>query len=130
MQSVTKSDATAIAELEIELFPENSFNERTIAREIAAGGGLVVYEGELLVAYLLVRWDWEIMDITRVGVRASHQGQGIGKKLIVTTISNSSLDPILCVHKDNKPARHLYQSLGFNIIGQLKHSWVMRKFRT
>lgn len=130
MQSVTKSDAAAIAELEMELFPDNSFNERTIAREIAAGGGLVVYDEQQLVAYLLARWDWEIMDIIRVGVRPSHQGQGIGKRLIVTTISNSSLDTILCVHKDNTHARHLYQSLGFEIIGQLNFSWVMRRFRS
>lgn len=130
MRGVTKSDAAAIAELEIELFPENCFNERTIAREIDAGGGLVIYDNDQLMAYLLVRWDWEIIDITRVGVRPSHQGQGLGKKLIVSTISSSNLDVILCVQRHNTRAQQLYQDLGFHIIGQLKYSWVMRRFKT
>ena len=82
MRSVTREDVPAIAELEMELFPGNCFNERTLSREIDAGGGVVIYDGSELIAYLLARWDWSILDITRVGVRAEHQGSGLGTKML------------------------------------------------
>lgn len=128
MRDVTKDDAAAIAALDMELFPENCFNERTLEREIRAGGGQVVYDNGELVAYVLVRWDWEVMDIIRIGVRPSHQRQGLGTRMLFNVLSTSQLDAILCVEKGNDRALHLYREHGFSIIGQLNKSWVMRRF--
>jgi len=125
MRSVTREDVPAIAELEMELFPGNCFNERTLSREIDAGGGVVIYDGSELIAYLLARWDWSILDITRVGVRAEHQGSGLGTKMLLDTMNSSHMDVILCAAKDNIVAVRLYHQLGFKIIGQLWRSWVM-----
>lgn len=130
MRDVSKADAPAIAALDMELFPENCFNERTLAREIGAGGGLAVYDDDLLVAYILVRWDWEIMDIIRIGVRPSHQGRGIGTRMLFNVLSTTHMDSILTVDKLNKRALRLYTEHGFKIIGQLSRSWVMRRPRT
>ena len=127
MKSVTQADAVAIAELDMELFPDNSLNERTLAREIAAGGGVVTYDKEQLVGYLLARWDWEIMDITRFGVRPSHQGKGLGTRMLFDVVNSTGLDIILCVRKTNSQAIRLYQQHNFRVIGQLQESWLMRR---
>lgn len=127
MQSVTKEDALAIAALDMELFPDNCFNERTLGREIDAGGGVVVYEKNKLVGYLLARWDWEIIDIIRFGVPPSHQGRGLGTRMLFDTIGSSKLDVVLCVNKANGKAIRLYLLHKFRIIGQVNRSWVMRR---
>jgi ribosomal protein S18 acetylase RimI-like enzyme len=127
MQSVTSADVQAIAALDMELFPNNSFNERTLAREVDAGGGIVIYEKGELVSYLLARWDWEIMDITRFGVRPSHQGRGLGNRMLLDVLGSTKLDTILCVEKTNSRAVRMYLGHHFRIIGQLKKSWLMHR---
>jgi ribosomal protein S18 acetylase RimI-like enzyme len=127
MRSAIKDDAAAIAALDMQLFPENCFNERTLAREVDAGAGLVIYEGGDLVGYILVRWDWEVMDITRIGVRLDRQSRGLGSKMLFSVISGTQLDTILCVDKSNRRALRLYQEHGFKIVSQLNKSWVMRR---
>jgi ribosomal protein S18 acetylase RimI-like enzyme len=127
MRGVRQNDAVAIADLDMELFPDNCFNETTIRREIAAGGGLVIYDGDTLAAYTLVRWDWEVMDIIRLGVRPSYQGQGFGRKMLSSILNSTQLDAILCVSKTNRRALRLYDGHGFRIIGQLAQNWVMRR---
>jgi len=109
------------------LFPDNSFNERTVSNEIAAGGGMVIYDGDELVGYLLARWDREIMDITRFGVKVSHQGRGLGNRMLFDVINSTGLDIILCVKKTNSRAIRLYLHHHFKIMGQLTNSWLMRR---
>lgn len=130
MRNVTKADAAAIAALDMELFPDRCLNETTLAREIGAGGGLVLYEADELIAYVLVRWDWEVMDVIRIGVRPSRQGFGLGTRLLLNVLSTSHMDAILCVDKLNKRALKLYREHGFSIVGQLARSWVMRRKAT
>ena len=113
----------AIAELDMELFPDNCFNERTLKHEI--GGGVVMCAGDRLLGYLLVRWDGEVMDIIRFGVRVIHQGRGLGTRMLHDTLRCSDMDVMLCVDKQNKKAIRFYQLHNFNIIGQLNNSWVM-----
>jgi ribosomal protein S18 acetylase RimI-like enzyme len=125
MRGAIRSDAAAIAALDMELFPDNCFNEHTIIREISAGSGLVIYDGDTLAAYTLVRWDWDVVDIIRIGVRPSYQARGFGTKMLMTTLNATRLDVMLCVDKLNQRALTLYLSHGFKIIGQLAKSWVM-----
>lgn len=127
MRGATRADAEAIAALDMELFPDNCFNERTIGLEIAAGSGLVIYDHEELAAYTLVRWDWDLVDIIRIGVRPKYQGRGLGTRLLLATMHSTNLDVMLCVDKANRRAQALYFGHGFNIIGQLTKSWVMRR---
>ena len=127
MRGATRDDAVAIAALDMELFPDNCFNERTIGLEITAGSGLVIYDGEELAAYTLVRWDWDLVDIIRIGVSPKYQGRGFGTRMLLTTLHATNLDVMLCVSKSNRRALDLYFEHGFKIVGQLTKSWVMRR---
>lgn len=127
MRNATQADAGDIAVLDAELFPANCFNERTIAREIGAGSALVAHDGGLLTGYVLVRWDWELADITRIGVRASYQRRGLGQRLLSRVVSTTQLDLVLCVEKSNSGAMKLYHEYDFKIVGQLNQHWVMRR---
>lgn len=127
MHAATKEDAQAIADLDMVLFPEGCFNERTLALEIAAGGGLVIYNQGELRAYLLARWDRGLQDITRVGVHPDSQGQGLGTKMLRDALDCSALDTMLCVRRFNTRALRLYERLGFIIVSQTGDSWVMRR---
>lgn len=127
MRAATKEDAQAIADLDMALFPEGCFNERTLALEIAAGGGLVIYNQGELHAYLLARWDRGLQDITRIGVHPNSQGRGLGTKMLRDALDCCALDTMLCVRRFNTRALQLYKSLGFTIISQTDDSWVMRR---
>lgn len=127
MREATTSHAADIAALDMELFPENCFNERTITKELLSGNGFVAYRNEELAGYILFRWDWELLDITRLGVKPTHQETGIGAQLLDKVLSTTRMDVMLCVSKTNTKAIKLYQSRNFKIAGQLKNSWVMRR---
>lgn len=130
MSPATSSDSLAIAELEMQLFPDNCMNEYTVAREIQAGIGLVVYVEKRLVAYVLVRCDLdsEILDILRLGVIPEYQNAGLGSRLLQEIISSSAYKVILTVRKSNSRALHVYKKHGFSITGELnKDNWVMTR---
>jgi ribosomal protein S18 acetylase RimI-like enzyme len=126
MVTIKPTDAPAVAELEAELFPDNCMNEKTLAGEIERGGGTVQFEG-ILVGYLLCRTDEAtgLVDILRLGIRPSHQGRGIGGKLLLSVLMHND-DVMLTVRKNNYRAIRFYQKWGFKITAQLKESWVMR----
>jgi len=125
VRTVQLSDAAAIAELEIELFPGNCFNERTLLIELERGSGTVVMAKGELVGYALIRWDWELVDIIRIGVKPSHRGKGIATRMLAEILGNSHLDCLLCVDKANILALRLYKSHGFEIVAETGNSWVM-----
>lgn len=126
------SDAENIAALDMKLFPDNCFNERTLQQEISIGAGYVAYlDGELL-GYLLIRWDFanELMDIIRIGVAELHQGQGIGKKLLQHALQKNPSDAMLMAKKTNTRALKMYRRFGFEIVAQTQQSWVLVKLLT
>lgn len=125
MRTVLQSDVAAIAELDAELFPDNCMNESTVLRELQLGSGNVVYDGNELVAYSLIRWDWELIDITRIGVKSTHRGRGLATRMLGNILGSAHLDVMLCVNKDNHAAIRLYMSHGFEIVAQFLASWVM-----
>lgn len=127
MKPVSTSDAPAIAELELDLFPDNCLNWKTIESEIRHGEGFVIYDGGRLVAYLLARTSEGLTDILRVGVLASEQGRGYGTALVeaLLQIRHQREQVMLTVRKDNDRALHLYRRYGFSIVGQLHDNWVM-----
>lgn len=131
MRCVTKYDADAVAELDALLFPDNNFNETTIAAEITLGMGLVVEDEDAIVAYALVRDDGHLLDLIRLGVRQSHQRKGLGAQLLKHLLKMGR-EVMLTVRPDNLVAIHLYQSFGFEFVGRLRNGagWVMRRFDT
>lgn len=115
---------------EYELFPENNFNERTLAHEIQQGMSWVVTAGDALAGYALCRSDGLLIDIMRLGVREKFRRQGVASTLLKKAIS-SAPEAMLTVRKGNDPAIRLYKKHGFVIAGTMPqdYAWVMRRLR-
>jgi ribosomal-protein-alanine N-acetyltransferase len=126
MRCVTQNDADVIAELEMQVFPENCFNETTIAGEIQRGFGWVIELAGDVVAYALVRDDGYILDLTRLGVRADCRGMGLGSMLLDKLLTRRR-DVMLTVRPTNETALRLYRKRGFQIVGRFRDEsgWVM-----
>jgi ribosomal protein S18 acetylase RimI-like enzyme len=126
VEQVTSSSADELAELDALLFPDNCFNETTLAREIELGFCLVEWIHRTIVAYALVRRG-EIYDLLRLGVHPEYQGHGIGSDLL-HRIQDMGQPVMLTVRDGNTGALRLYLRNGFRVIGRLHngHGWVLR----
>jgi ribosomal protein S18 acetylase RimI-like enzyme len=124
LRPVTQEDADYLAALEIAVFPENAFNERTLAGELALGFGWMITQEQQPVAYALVRDDGDLLDLIRLGVDPNHQGKGLGLSLL-NEVLKIRRRAILTVRTSNSKALRLYSRNGFKIVGQLSDSWVM-----
>jgi putative acetyltransferase len=122
-------DYDLLAKLDMEIFPENCFNEVTLGNEVARGGGFIAKTSEDEVAgYSIYRDGDGLVDILRLGVREAFRGNGVGARLLRVSISVGTRGAMLTVAKDNTPAINLYKKYGFEITGDLAqhNSWVMQ----
>ena len=126
MRPVTVEDSDELSLLEMDLFPDNCLNEYTLAREIDLGMGFVVTDNHKIVAYMLLRGDGYLMDIMRLGVLESYQGQGLGTRLLRVGMQMAE-QTMLTVEAKNERALRLYSRHGFQIVGRLlgDAAWVM-----
>jgi [ribosomal protein S18]-alanine N-acetyltransferase len=129
IDALQPEDAIRCAELERQLFPgDDPWSERAFRDELQAGhfylaarvdGELVGYAGLGFVAGP-PRAEAEIHTI---GVDPAHQGHGIGRELLrglLAAADSVSATVFLEVRTDNEPARALYESEGFTVIGVRK----------
>ncbi len=129
MRAVTVEDADELATLDMKLFPDNCFNEHTLAKEIELGSGFVICDEFAIVAYMLLRGDSYLTDIMRLGVLPEFQGRGLGKQLLRHGIEQAE-NVMLTVHQENARALQLYSRHGFQIVGRLGNDcWVMGQRR-
>lgn len=126
MRRVTQNDADVLALLDSQLFPDNCFNETTLANEIKLGLGWVIEQNNEVVAYALVRDDGHVLDLLRLGVRVDYQRQGLGKMLL-SALLEYPRRLMLTVRSENTNALRLYHSHGFKIVGRLRDElgWMM-----
>lgn len=126
MRCVTQNDADVLAELEHVIFPDNCFNETTLAKEIQLGRGWVIEVADEVVAYALIRSDGYLWDLTRLGVAPTYQRLGLGSQLLDKVLLHRH-PTMLTVRPTNKVALRLYHSRGFQIVGRLVDDlgWVM-----
>ena len=132
VRHLVPDDAEDIAALEVDLFPDNCFNERTIRGEIEAGEGwcLRLFHGEL-IGYAMTRRNERLVDLTRIGVREHYRSRKHGSMLLEEVLAvayHRGDDLILCVRKDNDLAIRWYLRRDFKVVGELGHSWVMRHY--
>ena len=133
MRRATAEDALEIAELENLIFPDNSFNETTLAMEIEAGICWVYQTGGHIQGYLLAKYDGKLLDILRLGVHPKYQDRGVGTRLLEASLRETG-SLMLTVKKDNQKAMKLYHRYGFRIVGELAgeygdgpDGWVMKR---
>lgn len=139
IKTIEKAELTEVLELDGEIFYPQEYNLRTIRQmfDIASDYFLIARSGEKLAGYCLGATTGKTGWILTVAVDANFRGTGIGKKLTVECIERFRLAVFseikLTVHPDNKRAKSLYSSLGFqehayeeNYYGEHEHRVVMR----
>lgn len=127
IRPATIDDIDAIAFMEILLFPENCFNERTIANELSIGHAWV--SGNPAIAYVIARVDHDLVDVMRLGVHPDFQSRGHGAELLAKTLALAPM-AMLTVRKDNPRAIQFYRRFGFEIVGHfsgIDPAWAMRR---
>lgn len=124
-----KIHADAVARMEIEVFPENCFNETTVADLFLDGSSWVALNGQEVIGYLIGCRFCDRIDIIRVGVTQEYRRKGVGK-LLLDHILTDSKKLLLMVRDTNISAIELYKKYGFVVVAELivddKHIWVMQ----
>ena len=115
------SDIAAVAEIERAVFSD-AWSEADIAAHTESEHLLlyVLTEGERVVGYLLGSYIPPEGEIYRVAVRAQDRRRGAGRLLCDAFLSRIE-QCYLEVRRSNLPARALYESLGFHLVGERKN---------
>jgi GNAT superfamily N-acetyltransferase len=117
VRPATAYDAELLAQLDMALFGDNSFNERTMEDWLRKGWGWLVDD----FAYAMCIPDGELVDLIRIGVLPEHQGRGLGTMLLEKVMEDRPV--MLMVRKHNFGAIRLYHQHGFKIISQYTNEW-------
>jgi len=126
IQALRAADAPRCAALEQVLFPgDEPWSATAFREELRAGhtylaaridGELVAYGGIAVVG----RPPGAEAEIHTIGVDPAHQGRGIGRALLRGLLAAADAlhaEVFLEVRTDNEPARTLYESEGFTVVG-------------
>jgi ribosomal-protein-alanine N-acetyltransferase len=126
--ALTPADAARCADLEAQLFPgDDPWPARAFRAELAVPHNHYVAArvGDKLVGYAgitrLGRKPPYEYEVHTIGVDPSHQGQGIGRRLLGGLLDFAGGGVVfLEVRTDNEPAIALYRSVGFVVVGVRK----------
>ena len=125
-RTANPTDGHLLAELEMKIFPDNCYNETTLANAVQDGGGYIVERDGCAIGYSVYRKSDGLVDVLRLGVIESMRHHGLGEGLLKLCMYRGE-SVMLTVRQDNLPALKLYHKLGFNISGLMPahNSWVM-----
>jgi ribosomal-protein-alanine N-acetyltransferase len=118
------TDIDEVVALERELFPEDAWTPASLWAELAARPrrSYVVEEGPAgeLLGYAGVDLRGEVADVMTMAVAPSAQGLGLGRRLLEELVARARADHaaylMLEVRADNRAARKLYESRGFETL--------------
>lgn len=122
IKEMVKENVSAVAELEKQFFSA-PWSEKSIAEELdnPLSLWLVAMEGEMLAGYIgsqSVLGESDMMNIAVAdGFRRSGIGQMLVEKLIEELRKKGNSCITLEVRESNHPARHLYEKIGFSLVG-------------
>ena len=124
MRQLRWTDIDAVVALERELFPDDAWSVASLWAELAARPrrSYVVAEDDegALVGYAGVDLGGEVADVMTMAVASGAQGSGLGRRLLEELVAQAEADHaaylMLEVRADNKPARKLYESRGFELL--------------
>ncbi|RAY15458.1 ribosomal-protein-alanine N-acetyltransferase [Actinomadura craniellae] len=126
---MTATDLPAVLMLERELFPEDAWSEGMLRAELAdqprTRHYVVAEDGGRLVGYAGLAAAGDQGDVQTIGVRAGHQGRGVGAALLAELLDEAGrrgcAAVFLEVRADNDRARALYERFGFTRVGVRKN---------
>jgi [ribosomal protein S18]-alanine N-acetyltransferase len=117
------TDLPALAHLEAELFPEDAWAQGTWWAELAARprrSYVVAEQDGHLLGYAGVDLGGEVADVMTMAVAPAAQGRGLGRQLLDELVARAEADHaaylMLEVREDNKAARRLYETRGFELL--------------
>ena len=118
-------DLEAVAALEAACFAE-PWSAQSLRLLCAEGGfGVVVTEGEHLLAYGGMTVVLDEGSITNIATHPEHRRQGYGRRVVGALLDEAKrrgvCSVVLEVRESNDPARRLYESLGFCACGVRKN---------
>lgn len=92
-----------------------------------------IWENQILVSFVCTQRIFPEAEILNIATHPKHQGKGIGKKLLdslMKQLKNEHFERIyLEVRTSNQRAIDLYESLGFNQIGERPNYYPTKKGR-
>lgn len=120
-----------IAQLERQLFPEDSWTAESIADllEQDINQLIVLQDNDKLLGYCLYQVVFETAEILRIGVNPSLQNKGIGTQIfnnLLEILAQKNVENLMLeVREDNHPAIKFYQKHGFTIIHIRKNYYLL-----
>ena len=122
---IKQDTLAAIAEAEQLLFTD-PWTENALEGHLASEGGrgYFILEQNRMAGYLLGTLAFGEGEVFRIGIRPEYRRRGLGKALLSHFLEEGkkagSEQIFLEVRESNAPARALYESLDFHIIGERK----------
>ncbi|MGL5866091.1 MAG: ribosomal protein S18-alanine N-acetyltransferase [Dermatophilaceae bacterium] len=117
------TDLAAVAELELEVFPDDAWSAVSWWAELAARPRrdyLVAVDRSGLVGYAGLDHGGELSDVMTVAVAPASRGVGLGRVLVDEVVRRARAravsSVVLEVRADNAAARRLYESVGFEVV--------------
>jgi ribosomal-protein-alanine N-acetyltransferase len=117
-------DIPALVELEARLFPEDSpWTPAMFWSELAAGHHYVVHRSAAgpVDGYAGLARQFDEAEVQTIGVDPAAQGTGLGRALLhdllTAAVAGGATRVFLDVRTDNVPARTLYETEGFTVMG-------------
>lgn len=126
IDALTAADAVRCAELEKVLFPDDDpWTPSAFVSELRSGGTYyAARDGGTLVGYgglgFVAGPPEAEAEVRNIAVDPTHQGRGIGRALLRALLAVADARHavvFLEVRTDNTPARALYESAGFTVVG-------------
>ena len=123
MRDLHWTDLPRLAELEQELFTADAWTEATWWSELAGRprrSYVVAERADAVVGYGGVDLGGEVADVMTMAVAPEAQGAGLGRQLLEELVARAHADHaaylMLEVRADNRAARNLYESRGFELL--------------
>ena len=121
MRPLAWPDLVALARLEVEVFADDAWSERTWWAELAGRPRrdyvVAVGPGADVVGYAGLDLGGDVADVMTVAVTPAARGTGLGDRLLIDRLERATAHGahavVLEVRADNAPALRLYERHGF-----------------
>jgi ribosomal-protein-alanine N-acetyltransferase len=124
VRPLTSADLDRLDFLERQLFAAAAWSRASFAEELEATGRwyLGAERAGVLVGYAGLWFDGYDAQVMTIAVDGLYQGHGLGRRLLGALLAHArevgAAQVLLEVRVDNAPAIHLYESVGFQMLGR------------